>query len=42
MNFKMGKITVVISKKAEDKLREHFKRKGDLSKVIENLIMVNL
>lgn len=38
----MGKVTVVISEKAEDKLRDNFKRKGDLSKIIENLILENL
>ena len=38
----MGKVTVVISENAEILLRNHFRRKGDLSKVIEKLILNNL
>lgn len=38
----MGKVTVVLTEKAEEKLRIKFRRKGDLSKAVEKLIMENL
>ena len=38
----MGNITVILSQKAENLLRNKIRRKGDLSKIIENLILENL
>jgi hypothetical protein len=38
----MGKITITLSPQAEAKLRQCNRKKGDLSKIVEILIMEHL
>jgi hypothetical protein len=37
-----GKITIILSDQADELLRKHNRRKGDLSRIVEKLILENL
>jgi len=38
----MGKVTVVLDDDIEEKMRNHIKRKGDLSKIVEEALRKHL